>query len=223
MAGRGSSRKKSAYKQNLLEIDLKEIEKQLAAQEIPKGISEVFIKLSQVVNTLQRNVNNMHNPGGKSSDTDIIARIQECVSAVTADSDFKMKLLTNIVIRQEEKIKDLEGKIENAKLKEARPNIVVSGLIEVEGKTHKHRLNLVKEFFSQQMEIEQKISLKDAYRRGCKEHKNRPIVAVLKSIEDKAVIFENVSNLKGKENARRQLFFVEDDMNEQQTKTCRHF
>ena len=66
------------------------------------------------------------------------------------------------------------------------------------------------------MEFEQAIPLIDVYRKGKAEWKNRAVVARLKYINDKSKIFANASKLQGKTNARKKLFFIRDDLDEQQ-------
>ena len=71
------------------------------------------------------------------------------------------------------------------------------------------------------MEIKDNINVKKAYWRG--EGANKSMMVELSHPEDKGVIFSHVSNLKGKRNARRRLFFINDDLSEEEREQRNYF
>ena len=60
------------------------------------------------------------------------------------------------------------------------------------------------------MEIKEEISITEIRRVGS--GRSRPILVKLENVQDKSIIFKNASKLKGKRNARKKLYFVQDDM-----------
>ena len=131
-----------------------------------------------------------------------------------AESDsLKIKLLSAIVIKQEARIEQLERTVNNMQKAEKRPNLIISGLNENAEASVTDRITLANEFFKNQMEIETEIKVQTAYWIG--NHPNRNLLIKLMNPEDKATIFSHVSNLKGKKNARRKLFFINDDQLEE--------
>ena len=132
----------------------------------------------------------------------------------TENNTFKVNLLTNIIIKQEERINILERRLTAMHHKELKPNLIIKGLIEKEDENKSSRLEIVKDFFKEVMEIEQDIEVLDAFRVG--KGKVKPMLVKLKDPSDKAIIFSHVSNLKEKTNARKKLFFVQDDEAEDQ-------
>ena len=126
-------------------------------------------------------------------------------------STFKVKLLSAIVIRQNQKIEELCSQVERFQKDAKRWNLFIDGLIPKQvQEVQKDRVQLVNDFFKNKMGIESKIPIKQDYRVGGKEPKT--VKVVLATPKDKQVIFTNVSNLKGKRNARRKLFFINDHL-----------
>ena len=80
--------------------------------------------------------------------------------------DFKLKLLTNVVIHQQEKIQELESKLTMAYSREIRANLTIDGLDEQPGENRAKLLEVVEEFFKNEMEIDEEIEIQDVYRVG---------------------------------------------------------
>ena len=134
------------------------------------------------------------------------------------DSDkFRINLMTNMIINQEERIKILENRVTAAFQREIKPNLIIHGVIEDKEEDRESLFEKVNVFFKTQMEIESKIEIRDAYRLG--QGVARPILIKLCYSNDKAIIFENASKLKGKENVKKKLYFIHDDMSDEQTET----
>ena len=126
--------------------------------------------------------------------------------------DHQIRLLTNIVINQEEKIRSLENRSTAAYQREKRANMIIHGIIEAKNET-RAQLNLsITQFFQSIMEIEDEIEIADAYRIG--DGRVRSIMIKLAHPSDKSLIYSNASNLQGKENARKKLYFIQEDMSD---------
>ena len=110
----------------------------------------------------------------------------------------------NMASTLEEMITELTATINS------KSNIIIDGLLESAEETFVSRKELVKNFFKEQMEIEQDIEIKDAFRIG----KSIPkaMLVTLAVSDDKEIVFSNVAKLKGKTNARKKLFFESNDL-----------
>ena len=90
----------------------------------------------------------------------------EKTETVLEHQEFRINWLTNIVIKQDQKIKELEGKIEGARYRELKPNLIIRGIIEEESETREQLFAKCASFFKNQVQIEEEIELMDAYRMG---------------------------------------------------------
>ena len=73
----------------------------------------------------------------------------------------------------------------------------------------------VKGFFTDVMEIQEEVQIADAYRVGNKRTVDRPVMVKLKKPEDKLLIFKNASKSQGNMNARKKLYFVENNLDQE--------
>ena len=139
----------------------------------------------------------------------------ETVAKQTDNDAFQVKLLTAIVIRQEAQIQSLSKEVETFKKQSRAANIVIKNLLENENESElTDRIKIVHNFFKEKMEIQTSIPIRNIYRFGGSN--SHALMVVLDNPEDKSIIFANSSKLKGKTNARRQLFFVSSDQTEQE-------
>ena len=81
-------------------------------------------------------------------------KVNTCTNQVESH-DFKLKLLTNVVIRQEERIEILERRLTSMHLKDLKPNLIIRGLIEESDEECEDRIQAVKDFFKNEMQIEE--------------------------------------------------------------------
>ena len=148
-------------------------------------------------------------------------KVLEDLIAQHEDNSFRVKLLSAIIIRQDNRIQSLENEVINLKKDARRSNLIISGLDEIDDAMPQKEIEQVKTFLSSEMEITEDIEIKKAYRVG--KGTNRVVTVQMANAEDKAMIFGNVSNLKGKTNAKHKLFFVSDDQLEHKHEQCRYF
>ena len=128
------------------------------------------------------------------------------------EQDLKTRILTNIIIRQEEEINSIKHQLVLACRRDIRNNIVISGLAENAEETKAECEGKVEIFFKNTMEIKDGIAIDSAWRLGRKGSGDQPVLAKLKDVTEKATIFSNVKSLKGKRNARKKLYFINDDL-----------
>ena len=80
-----------------------------------------------------------------------------------SDKDYQLKLLANIVIRQDEKIRELEGKVNAMMGKELRPNLVIDGIVEEKEDPQQKLWDKVTAFFKEQMQIQEEVKIQDVF------------------------------------------------------------
>ena len=117
--------------------------------------------------------------------------------------DYRLKLLTNVVIKQEQQIQNLQAKVEAAYAREIRLNLLIHGIEESIEEGFPQLIEKIDAFFKTKLSIEQDIEVIDAYRKVKPGFKERPIMIKLRHVNDKSIIFANVSKLKGVKNARK--------------------
>ena len=129
--------------------------------------------------------------------------------------DFQIKMLMNMMIHQEEWLEVLDSRVTAAFQRELKQNIIILGILEKIDETRKELIGALNTFFTETMEIEETIEIQDAFRMGG--GNARPITVKLKHPSDKAVIFGNASKLQGKQNSKKKLYFVHNDMTDEQS------
>ena len=179
---------------------------------------EVFTKLNNTLSSMQQQISDLETlKGTVSSFTPTwkkgIEEFNETTQSRLDEQEFKIKMLTNIAIKQEQKIEILEDRLTAAYKREIRPNLIVHGILEGRNKARDELFKAVTEFFTSTLEIEEGIQFNDAYRLG--DGNARPVLIKLKYVSDKRVIFSNASKLQGKMNVKHKLYFLQDNMTEE--------
>lgn len=126
------------------------------------------------------------------------------------EAKFQIKLITNIVTRQDQQIGFLSKKITDMQQREMAANIVISGI--PESKSDKP-LQLFNSFVSNQLEIQELIPANKAYRIGA--GSSRPLLVELRDKEQKRKLFANATKLRGKKNNKGGFFFLAEHLPEQ--------
>ena len=198
----------------------KEKEK-LSAMGDDKGTENV----GQLLRDLQASVNEIKTDVAdlkrSKCDHDISKKALDTLVKSDTESSTKIKLLSAIVIRQDARIMQLESALEAIQRNFRRPNLFIDGLTERHGDVLKDRIEQVQEFFKEKMEIQEEIKVKKAFWIGSS--KNRLMKVELVNSDDKGLIFAHASNLKGKRNARRRLYFINDDLSEAEREQRNYF
>ena len=192
----------------------------------PKKWFDMFTSLNKTLTELKTEVSDLKGLKGKvehfstewkeSVDKGIIDLDNKCDY-----QDFQVKLLMNIVIRQDERIKTLEGKQTAAFEREIRPNLRISGIVEKKEETRQQLFEEVTSFFKNTMQIEEEIGLADAYRVGA--GNTRSVVVKLQHPDDKSIIFANASNLKEKTNSKKKAYYVQQENSDQMNEVRQHY
>ena len=116
--------------------------------------------------------------------------------------DLKQKLLTNISIFHDERMHDLDTDLKVVRQDKNKLNIVVFGILEDVSEKHEALKTKVSEFFKGVMCISQEMKVREVYRRGARNNRDRPVLIKLRNFEDKRLIFNHVKNIQGKINEK---------------------
>lgn len=123
---------------------------------------------------------------------------------------FQLKLVSNVVIRQDQQIATLNKKVAEAQQREMYPNLVISGIDESANENPIQKYN---DFVRDQLEIQELIPVHRAYRVG--NGASRPLIVELRDpASHKGKIYKHVNKLKGKTNKNGNRFFVADHLPE---------
>ena len=188
----------------------------------PETWLNMFNKLNSTLAALQTQITDLQSVKEKVNDYSSNWKESVDHSIVGFDSkndnqDFQIKLLMNMIINLEDKVHVLESRVSASYKRELKPNIIIHGITEKKEETQENIIDAVAKFFKEQMEITQDIEIVDAFRIG--QGSFRPLLLKLKHPNDKSIIFTNASNLKEKQNEKKNHYFVHDDMTEEQSET----
>ena len=124
-----------------------------------------------------------------------------------------------MLMQHEEKIETLTNNLKYEKRQKKRPNLIVKGILEAPDESKQQCVDKAKTFFKDQMEISEDISIKKAVRLGPNTKSDHPVLVKLDEAQDKSLIYKSVSKLKGKSNAKKKLYFIEDELDQEQAET----
>ena len=120
----------------------------------------------------------------------------------------KVDILTNTMVRYEQKLNALTDKCNYLEAKALRAELVIFGLKDSKDSC----ITIVKTFLKDKMEIHNPLSIATAYWKG--KGNNRPMIVRLSNAHDKGAIFVKVSKLKGKKNHKDQPYRISDNLPE---------
>lgn len=126
------------------------------------------------------------------------------------ESKFQLKVVADIVIKQDEQINLLKQKITEMQKREMSANIVISGI--PENKNEKP-LVLFNSFVQKALELQELIPANKAFRIGT--GRNRPLLVELRHSENKSKLFANATKLKGKVNQNGKPYFLSEHLPEE--------
>lgn len=125
------------------------------------------------------------------------------------ETKFQLKMVSNIVIKQDQQIAILQQKISDMQKREMAANIVVSGIPE---SNNENPIAAFNKFVQEGLEIQELIPANKAFRIGS--GKNRPLLVELRHGENKRKLFSHAMKLKGKKNDKGQSYFLADHLPE---------
>lgn len=179
---------------------------------------EMMTKLQQSVDGALKKIstqeiissNNSHKIQDLQETGDKVEQDIDSLGRELRETQFQLKVVSNIVIKQDQQIATLNQKITEMQQREMAPNVVISGI--PESKQEKPML-LFNEFVQKGLEIQELIPANKAFRLGT--GGNRPLLVELRHTEDKRKLFAKASKLKGKVNSKGGLYFLADHLPEE--------
>ena len=128
--------------------------------------------------------------------------IQECHD--------KIELLTNMMVKYEDTLDQLTGKVSSLEAKNLNAELIIFGLTTDE--EEESCVTIATNFFKHQMGIKDEIKISNAYWKG--KGGDKPMVIQIDQASSKGTIYSNVANLKGKTNKKEQSYRIEDHLPE---------
>lgn len=124
------------------------------------------------------------------------------------ESKFQIKLISNVIIKQDQQIATLSKKLNDAQQREMFSNIVISGIPESSPENTLQKFN---KFVAENLQVQELIPAHRAYRIGT--GTVRPLLVELRDpLTYKPKIYAHVSKLKGQKNAQGASYFVSDHL-----------
>ena len=180
-----------------------------------ESLADLITGLTTKVRGLKQDIADVKDSKSKVTSLETIVKeekekLNTTVNTVNADS-LKLQMLTAIVIKQDARIEELTKEVKQLRKQQKKANSFISGLIKTDTEETKyHKVEIVKNFFKDQMNITEEIPIRDAYRQGL--GNLRQMCVIFENTDDKYKILSKSSVLKGKKNVRRKLYFIDEDL-----------
>ena len=148
-----------------------------------------------------------------------INKVEEDVQQKDLKVSEQLLKVTQVLQHQQAEIDDLKAQLEETNYKLTQDVISISGIPE---RPHEHTMQLVRNFFSQILDIKGPIDILAAHRVGEEQQgMDRSIRIKLGNPGHKGLIFQNISNLKGKENEKGGNFQINDHVTGDKAETLK--
>ena len=138
-----------------------------AESSLEAKMDKLFEQINTKISAIHKDVKEIQGAQGtvtslSTSLTQVTERFSD-IEDLVANDNLHLKILTGVVIKQEEEIERLKAQVKTLQNKEVRNNLLVGGLIEAEGENCKQK---VLDFFKDIMLISEHIEVTQAYRQG---------------------------------------------------------
>ena len=124
----------------------------------------------------------------------------------------KLEQITDVVTRNEHDIRLAKERAERIEIKVNKGTLMISG---IEERKDENLKEIIKNFFTQKMEITGEIEIQTTFRIG--KGNDRTIVVKLYDQNDLGRIFGSISNLKEKTNSKEKSYYVNEQLTEKQS------
>lgn len=125
----------------------------------------------------------------------------------------KLDILSNVVIRLEERFKETSDKLIDMQSRSMRKNLIISGLDEPANETNDQLMADVQSFIRDKLKVEQQVPLKIVHRLNYTDGSDmRPVVLKLSNFEQKAILLSHGPNLKGLTNQKNKHFYLNEQL-----------
>ena len=158
MAGKGSVQK--SHQGETLQ---KEEENGTENEKTNKEIWELLIQLQNQLGTVQVDADTIKGMDQKIKDLEMLqsssGRRMNTFEELLKEQDLKTRILTNIIIKQEEQVNSLKKQLVEARRRDIRNNLIISGIIEERDETPDECAEKVSQFFKNKMQINSDIRI----------------------------------------------------------------
>lgn len=145
-----------------------------------------------------------------------LKKSQAALRKEAKSSRFKVNVLTNVVIRMEERLEQQAEKILQMQAYSMRKNLIISGLDEPQPPRAETAASLhatIKDFVLNKLKVSNPILLKVFHRFGAPDGSGvRPVVIKVQSIEDKFLLLSKGPNLKDLVNSKGKKFYISEQL-----------
>lgn len=188
----------------------------------PKCQCKVSQKWFDVIGRLQTSLSSLE---GKMDAIAEVRRENEALKKSTTllkkeakTSKFKLNMLTNVIIRLEEKVDQQAEKLIQMQARSMRKNIIISGLDEPpRGQVEKDEdlLSKINDFIANKLKISASVPLKVFHRFGQKDGSGcRPVVIKLQNPDQKFQLLAKGPNLKDQSNLAGKKYYISEQLPE---------
>ena len=124
----------------------------------------------------------------------------------------KVEIMSNLLINKEQTIEQLQERVLKLEAQNMKSNLLISGIVEQESE---NVTQVVKDFFKNQLKIEEDVAIDVAFRMGKPDKTDRTILVKLQMAKSKGLIYAHTTNLKGTTNSKGQKYNVNDQLPEE--------
>lgn len=125
----------------------------------------------------------------------------------------KVELLSNVVIRLEEKLDEANGKLLDMQTCSMRKNVIISGLDESKNETNAQLQTKIEHFIKEKLQVEQEVPFKVYHRLNYTDGSEcRPVIVKLTSVEHKILLLSHGPNLKGIRNQKNRSVYINEQL-----------
>lgn len=129
---------------------------------------------------------------------------------------YRLDVLTNTVVRLDEKLKEANDKLLFMQARSMRKNLIISGLEESENETKEQLLEKIEVFLKEKLKYPDHVPLKTYHRLGYVDGAGyRPTIIKLLDMDQKSVLLALAPGLKGLKNAKQKFYYFSEQLPDQ--------
>ena len=179
----------------------------MSSQQIIMMLQDINLNIGQLRKDMQLG---QHKKQLMQEETQLLTRHAETSTAILdqmraelSEQDWKINMLVDTVMRQEQKIEELRWKDEKREQKEMGDTFYIDNLLH---KKDEDLITVVSDFISTNLKISDGYEIKAAYR--CGNSKPKSVCVKVNNIKERTVIFQNIGNLKDVKNSEGKKYYL---------------
>lgn len=204
-----------AQEDNMASLQQKTLDSPLSSQPL-----QVNTDICEALNKVQQSILAMETKVGQLTDASLeiqnLKKVQTSLRKEAKNARFKVSVLTNVVIRLEEKVEQQAGKIVQMQARSMRKNLIISGLDEPKKpqvEKQEDLLTKINDFMLNKLKMSTPVQLKVFHRFGAPDGSGtRPVVVKVHRIEDKFAMLAKGPQLKDLTNAHGKKYYISEQL-----------